>query len=215
MTTRKLISTLLVAVFATSVGAATAAPVVVSSYDMPNGYTGSYQYWDDTYSGSGSTTTNGAPLSGGKGDLTDGVIAASNWNITEAPAGAGPYVGWLNINPVIHFHFGGPVTINTISFSVDDANGFGSVSTPLSVVIGGVTYGLTDPAGSAPFQFDVSGLSLNVSDLDITINRRNAWVFVSEISFDGSDDGSVPEPGSLALLGLGLAGLAWRKRTSR
>jgi hypothetical protein len=215
MTTRKLISTLLAAVLATSVGAAMAAPVVVSSYDMVNGYTGSYQYWDDTYSGSGAKTTDGAPLSGGKGDLTDGIKATANWYVTEAPAGAGPYVGWLNINPVIHFHFGGPVTINTISFNVDDANGYGGVSTPLSVVIGGVTYGLTDPAGSAPFQFDVSGLSLNVSDLDITINRRNAWVFVSEIAFDGSDGGSVPEPGSLALLGLGLAGLALRKRTSR
>jgi len=216
MTTKRLLSTLLAAVLVSFGGHAVASPLVVSSYDMVNGYTGSYQYWDDSYSGSGSKTTDGAALSGGKGDLTDGVVAASNWFVTEAPAGPGPYVGWVNINPVIHFHFGGPVAINTISFSFDDANGYGGVSTPLSVVIGGTTYGIADPAGSAPFQFDVSGLSLNVSDLDITINRGNAWVFVSEIAFDGvTGDGSVPEPGSLALLGLGLAGLALLKRKQR
>jgi len=139
MTTKRILSTLLAAVLVSMGGHALASPLVVSSYDMLNGHTGSYQYWDDSYSGSGSTTTNGAPLSGGKGDLTDGVVAASNWFVTEAPAGPGPYVGWMNINPLIHFHFGAPVTIHTISFSFDDANGAGGVSTPLSVVIGGTT----------------------------------------------------------------------------
>lgn len=195
-----------------AVGSASAVPLTVASYSMPNGNTGSFNYWDESYSGSGSTTTDGAALSGGTGDLTDGTVATSNWNIAEAPAGNGPYVGWT-INPTIHFFFSGPVTINQIRFSFDDADGFGGVSAPLSVVVGGVTHGIADPLGSAPFQFDVTGLDLNVSDLALTINRRSTWVFVSEISFDGRVGGaSLPEPGVLALLGLALAGVSLARR---
>ena len=210
MKTKKLV---LAGLLLTSIASAFAAPLSVSGYDMINGYTGSYTYWDDTYSGSGSTTTDGAALSGGKGQLTDGIKATTNWYVAEAPAGPGPYVGWANVNPLIHFHFGALVTINTISFNFDDANGAGGVSSPASVTIGGNTYSVADPAGDAPFQFDVTGLNLNLADLDISINRNNQWVFVSEISFDGSSRGSsIPEPGSLALLGLGLFGLAKLRR---
>ncbi|MFV2066020.1 MAG: hypothetical protein ACC645_03505 [Pirellulales bacterium] len=44
-----------------------------------------------------------ASLSGGLGDLTDGVIATENWYIVEPPDGPnGPYVGWNHGNtPVI------------------------------------------------------------------------------------------------------------------
>jgi len=201
------------ALTATLAGATFAAPVIVSSYDMLNGNTGSYNYWDDTYSGSGSRTTDGAALSGGKGDLTDGVIASDNWFIVEAPVGPGPYVGWT-IDPTIRFHFAGTVNIQKISFSFDDSNGNGGVSAPASVVIGGTTYLVNDPNGGAPFQFDVSGLNLNVADLDITINRAtNPWVFVSEIAFDGGS--SLPEPGALALFGLALAGLVGTRKLRR
>jgi hypothetical protein len=214
MKTRRFVAAAAAIVSLTASSSVFASPLTVSSYDMANGSTGAYNYWDDSYSGSGSKTTDFAALFGGKGDLTDGIKATDNWNVTEAPAGAGPYVGWLNLNPVIHFHFGAPVTINGISFNFDDANGFGGVSTPLSVIVGGTTYAVADPVGTAPFQFDLTGLGLTVSDLDITLNRRNNWVFVSEISFDDGrpGGGSVSEPGALALLGLGLAGLVSSRR---
>ncbi|MBL8499530.1 MAG: hypothetical protein JNL77_02930, partial [Nitrosomonas sp.] len=77
-------------------GAASSAYAALTpdSYNMLNGNTGSYNYWDETYSGAGCVTCDNAVLSGGRGDLTDGIIAADNWFVTEAPAGNGPYVGW-------------------------------------------------------------------------------------------------------------------------
>ena len=53
-------------------GVALAAPLAVTSYDMPNGdgqaHGGTYNYWDATYSGLGSPTQDRSPLSGGSGD---------------------------------------------------------------------------------------------------------------------------------------------------
>jgi hypothetical protein len=49
-----------------------------ASYDMLNGESGSYTYYDDTYDGDGDTGTPLAPLSNGLGDLTDGVIATEH-----------------------------------------------------------------------------------------------------------------------------------------
>src|SRR5687768_17614164 len=74
-----------------------AAPILPTSYDMLNGESGTFTYHDETYNGSGSTTTDLAPLSGGVGDLTNGIIAASNWFVTELVPN-GPYVGWQTID---------------------------------------------------------------------------------------------------------------------
>ena len=60
-------------------GAVASVQIFATSYEMPNGggdaSGGTYNYWDGSYSGSGSTTTDAAALSGGLGDLTDGIIA--------------------------------------------------------------------------------------------------------------------------------------------
>jgi hypothetical protein len=84
---------------------ARAAQIFASSYAMPNGYGtatgGNFNYWDLNYTGSGSTNVDGAPLSGGLGDLTDGIIASGRWNTVENGAGTGPYVGWQTVHPTI------------------------------------------------------------------------------------------------------------------
>ncbi len=74
-------------------GAASAQAAMPTHYNMPNGYGmasgGSFNYWDGSYSGSGDRSTDYAPLSGGLGDLTDGVIATQSWievENVEAPA---------------------------------------------------------------------------------------------------------------------------------
>lgn len=210
---------ILVALLGVSLSANTAFATTISpiSYEMPNGYGqangGIYNYWDKTYTGSGSTTTDGAYLSGGLGDLTDGIVTNLNWYNTENNSGTGPYISWLDINPIITFHFASSVNINSISIHADDSNGAGGVSLPSSVAFnGGAAFSVVDPdASTSPSYLTFSNLSLTGSDLSITLNRGNRWVFVDEISFNTS---AVPEPETYAmfLVGLGLMGAVSHRR---
>jgi len=187
---------------------ATASATLISptSYDLLNGHSGSYNYWDDSYNGSGNNQVNDSALSGGTGDLTDGIIATQNWNVVEAPQGSnGPYVGWANINPTLNFHFDSVADINSITIYTDDSNGTGGVSAPLSVTINGTNFSITDPTTSDPLILTFDNLAINASDIDITFYRRSSWVFVSEISFDGAT--AVPAPATAWLFGSGLIGL--------
>lgn len=193
-------------------GVANAVPVTPVSYDMPNGYSGSYNYWDESYDGTGNTSANGAALSGGTGDLTDGVIATQNWNVVEAPAGAGPYVGWT-INPVITFNFASALDFLSATLYFDDSNGAGGVAAPASVSVNGVNTAIADPEESQPFAVTID-LSGTTSDtLTLQIFRRSSWVFLSEVEFDAASSATaVPVPASVLLLGSALAGLGLRRR---
>jgi hypothetical protein len=189
-----------------------AAPILPTSYDMPNGIAGSYTYFDSTYNGSGNTAVSGAALSGGLGELTDGIIPTSNWSVTEPPDGDGPYVGWQNFDPTITFHFVAGTTINGVTIYLDDSNGAGGVSPPSAIRINGQQYNIADPAAGAPFAFTVTGLALT-GDLQLELLRRGEWTFASEVQFNGiAGVSAVPEPASLTLLGIGMAALAARRR---
>lgn len=190
-----------------------AANIAPSSYDMPNGNSGAYHYWDDTYTGTGSNNIDGAFLSGGLGDLTNGIIANSNWYNTEQSQ-HGPFVGWTT-NPTITFHFVAPSQFTKVNIYLDDSNGSGGVSAPGAVKINGVNYTVADPVGTDPFlaSFDVTGMA-PTDRVDIQIIRNNSWVFASEVQFEGPAH-ATPEPATMLLLGSGLAGLIGARRKKK
>ena len=203
--------------------AAAVTPIFATSYDTPNGdgqaHTGTYNYWDKNYTGSGSTTTDGAALTGGSGDLTDGVVASGLWNTVEIdPSGTGPYVGWIkenSLNPLVTFHFAGSPTINGIGIHLDNS-GIGGVLSPSAIWIDGVNTAFTAPLlGTAGF-VNFTGLTLTGNTHSIQFFQPSAatWTFVSEVQFFS---GAVPEPASWAMMiaGFGIVGGAMRRRQTR
>ncbi len=160
--------------------------IAPTSYDMLNGETGSYTYFDDTYDGIGSVTTPLSPLSGGLGDLTDGVIATQHWNETPVP-----YVSWKTIDPTITFRFAHPVWIQTVVLHLDDSNGSGGVYPPsdVTIVFGGEShnYTVTDPPSGDPFAasfpVDLVGDTMLLTMADHSTSR---YMMLSEVEFYGA-----------------------------
>lgn len=188
-----------------SLAAIPSVPIAPLSYDEPQPGQDRYTYFDDSYTG----TSSGGMLTGGLGDLTDGVIATQRWDATP-----GPYVGWLNIDPALTFHFTAGTRFDGLKLYFDDAQGYGGVSAPSAVTaqIGSQTYTATISGGVASFSFG----GAHGSQVDIAVTAGNAWTMLSEARFTGLA-APVPEPGEWAMLvaGLAVAGAAARRRKAR
>ena len=200
---------------ASAAGAATVSPV---SYDMRNGETGSYTYFDSTYSGAGNTSINGAPLSGGLGQLTDGYIETRNWNhpAVEPPAGDGPYVGWVTFNPTITFNFGQSYDFNSATFYFD-ASFQGGVAPPRAVEINGQSQLVPLPPSTLPFSFtfDLTGQADTDTLVVDIFEGAGSWIFLSEVTFDANTVAPIPLPAGGMLLLTGLAGLGLARARRR
>lgn len=206
---------------------ANAATLPVSSYDMINGAasTPGLSLRDDTYTGgTGNPGENYSTLAGGKGDLTDGLIAASNWNITPAE-----FVGWSQLyvpSPEITFHFAQVVDISDVSIHMNWGYSASSVdfsvdrTTWINRVIN-----LPNPPTGANFQAGFADLGLTGDTLVMRLNDRSPfywnttllsadWILISEVSIEGSL-APIPEPTvtSLLLAGIGVVCFAAYRRS--
>lgn len=196
---------------------AVAAPIFATSYDTRNGdgqaSSGSFNYWDKEYTGAGSTTTDGALLTGGLGNLTDGVIAIDNWLNVENAAGTGPYVGWRSAKgPVsMTFRFAGAQTFDGLTLYLDDSNGLGGVDLPASATVNGLPFAIGAMPGAEPKVINLALGGLVDDTLVVSLAYMNEWIFLSEVTFDGQA-ADVPEPALAVLVALGATGLALRRR---
>ncbi len=185
--------------------AAAQVPLPVQSYSMRNGMAGTLSYFDDSYNGAGNNSSALSPLSGGTGDLTDGVIPLFNWNITP-----GPYVGWQDRNEPITFFFGDVFVIDSVRVHFD-VSGAGGVAAPLGFDIdygfGGQSFAVPAPVGLAPtsvlLQLDPGTI---ISEFTLTPSRGGQWTMLSEVEVF-----TIPAPSTTCVLaGASLA--ARRKR---
>jgi hypothetical protein len=200
-------------------GALKAGQVFSTSYDMPNGDSGTYHYWDASYTGSGNPLMDRSYLSGGHGILTDGIIPTQPASAYGADYPNGPYVGWFdgNGNPTIVFHFASVVNISDVTINVDDSSAF---SPPEAVKIqegsGGLSWidplpftTITGPPAAFSFPVSFTGDEL---DLTLDINKFSGWVYLSEVTFFNTPN-NVPDRGlTLAMLGMAMALLAFIHR---
>ncbi len=198
-----------------------AAAVFATSYSTPNGdgqaSGGTYNYWDRNYTGAGATTVDGAPLTGGLGKLTDGVISTQVWSAVSNVAGTGEYVGWVQRhtpNPVVTFNFVLGTTITEIDVFLDNSQ-TGGVFAPSSVLIDGISRSFTPPAPGSVGKVAFTGLALTSTVHTIEFDQTPGnWVFVSEVTF-GNGIAAVPEPATWGLLAVGLAAALARRRVGR
>ncbi len=165
----------------------TIAVVAPVSYDMQNGQTGTYSYFDDIYDGNGDNTQPLAWLTGGLGELTDGVIATQHWNTNNAP-----YVGWSSLDPTITFHFAQSVNIESVVLHMDDSSGGGGVHVPTDVRITmgdtTITFPCTDPPGDATVAIACDELGMSGETMEIVISDYSSggYMMLSEVEFFGT-----------------------------
>jgi hypothetical protein len=212
-----------------------ASQLMPISYSMNNGDSHSFKtFHDDTYNGSGSPATDTSFLSGGLGQLTDGLFG--NDNFLDTGCGGGSlvsycWVGWVNTNPVtITFNFGAVQVLSQVNvhgsdwntdqiqfwdtavytFSNDGVN-FGNTITRDTVagdhipVAGDPQHNTAHFINQAVNQ-TAQYVQIQLSPTFNTGNNSGRFIFVDEVQFFGPDAVGVqnPEPATITMLAGGL-----------
>lgn len=175
-------------------------------------------------SGSGNPAVNGSFLSGGTGDLTDGVLGTDDifGNNTL------DWVGWLSVQPVITFDLGQSYGVDGISFRTangsslfSDVGVFGCADVFFSdegTTFNGLftwTTTAADRTGdesrwvTIPVSVETRYVRVQLFDGVKAGEDLKPWIFISEAQITGEN---LPEPATWLLVAAATVGFAIRRR---
>jgi hypothetical protein len=111
--------------------------------------------------------------------------------------------------------FGGPVNAFGIDLATIARGFVGNSSTTFSFLIDGVSAGTFAYSGSSGFGFLGFTSTTSFSSVTIVNGSHASDDLFDNVSFQAAPRVAVPEPETLALLGLGLVGIAFARRRKR
>jgi len=161
--------------------------------------------------------------------LVDGQYGVYPWSADLGNGVAYEWVGWQSEIVNIDFDFGAPSLIDTVNIgSVQDrltnvvlpsVNIYSSTDTLTWSFVSSLDIPISETNNNTYQTFELDGLGLSDQYMRISLLQKSSWTwtFVDEIDFYRYDQfkldsfgvrTAVPEPGTIFLLGVGLAGMA-------